>query len=841
MKPIRRLAPFLLAVTLLVPAAPSVGATPVKTGVDGGWIDNIVCLNGTGYRTIWVDGRAETRCFDDGYIEGGPSQPVTPSPACVPGSGAFVRPRFVNARGEQKIRNGDGSGTVIDDYVLRAYLRQAEERVRQAIATYGNERSFYWRAAYPELVALELQIRPARVPKGDQLVGTDTVWRHVQSRLSTDDNALTERTAYFADKTREATAIRDTEIELDGYYGVSWVRLVDPRGTRLNLYDRTNVDAWPTLESIGSVDGLRRAISAAFGLSSPEEVVNTYLRRKFGEPLISSFGDPFTRSPLRDAYANDTWMRNGRGELLPFLIYAVERERNANGGWFVLDPVTGAETTEPMPFRPASTRQLVDSESEFRSLLSVEGGQHTKILIAALSPNRSNVYASYEVIDLLPALKSIVARNLRIQRGEPNTLDIFDGVEKQKFYVYPALTAPNMPEAANLCGPASFALNGPPRLNPIVIDPLRDFAFDSSYAGCKTKAASSLETWKANVKLNEATLTHGDSCWVDWMIWPIPEPTFNWDVSLLQYMNPVRYQPVVTGSVGNPVMLLARRSAGDIVYRDPDTKALTPIDRQVDVPLDANTKVGFALEPSVFNFTQVGLSAEIGIPGLGGQILARVSRTTDKAIEYDFPLTFERTALEQLQRPECRDLRDAATLLRRCGIGYDPDGASNDGKGEWFYRVHLRTWYGGAFYAPEANFEFPEVRGLFYTGTSSFVAETDFIPGISNTYPDRYTQLRNYNWPGGTNSSYQSWAMAFDGVGGPRILATGSIWDRMRAKAAAIPAYTLLNGTRYPVLDVSGPSELCNTPAPIGSADTVDRSQVCVDIYVRSRQPLLDR
>lgn len=834
----RLLFSLLIGASLLVP----VGApAPISAGVDGGWIDNANCI-GTGFKTVWGTGdSSETQCLDDGFVEGGDPVAYTPSPACVPGSGAFVRPRYVNTKGEQKIRGGDGTGTIIDRSIVRSYLLQAEARVWAAIKASGNQQSFYWRAAYPELIALELQISPTSVRKGDSF-GNEIAWRHVQTRLVSNAGDLTERTKYFADITKNATALKATDINLNGYYGTGWVTLDNPRATQAYLFPSIEnrgvaPDSWPTLSRIGSVAGLERTIAGAFGLNTTDAVVNTYIRRNFfGESLAEAYGPRFS-NPLRSAYENDTWMRNGNGDLLPFIVYSRSQEQNILGGWTVLDTTTFPviDTGEPMPYGPM---RRIDSASEFSSLLAGEA-DHIKIQVAALIPNRITPFYDFNTGNLEDALWSIINRNLYISRGTQNSLDIFDGVGAKKYYIYPAFTAPNMPAAANLCGATSYQVTDPTG-NPMTIAPLRDFAFDDSYAGCKTKAANSLESWRSNVRGSAAAA--GDSCWIDWMIWPIPEPQFNWDLSLLQNMHAVTYTPTAIGSVGNPVTLTARRNGGYVVYRDTATGTLTPIERNTDKTLEANLSVGFALEPSVFNFTQVGVSAEVGIPGLYGQglpygqVLSRISRQTDPGSEYNIPLTFERTALEQLQRTNCKTFT-ATDLMRRCGIGYDPDGPNNDGKGEWFYRVHLRTWYGGAFYAPEANFEFPEVRGLFYNDTSSFTAETDFKPGVPGSYPDYVSQVRNYSWPSGASSAYQSWSMAFPGVSGPRITATGKTWDEMRTKAAGVPAYTYSNGSRYPILDVSGPGDYCFEKDSAGRCAWASY----VDVYVRSRQPILDR
>jgi hypothetical protein len=280
-----------------------------------------------------------------------------------------------------------------------------------------------------------------------------------------------------------------------------------------------------------------------------------------------------------------------------------------------------------------------------------------------------------------------------------------------------------------------------------------------------------------------------------------------------------------------------------VAYRD-DVGALTNIPRYT-----TNKSNAVATLPTYYNVTQVGVTAEVGVPGAGGFIAqgGRVARTTDKGTEYDLKLTFTQTPLERLQSTDCRNL-SVATLLRDCGIGYD---AVNK---EWYYNVRIRTWYGGVYYAPAAEMNDPKLRGLFNP------LHTVGVSAFRNATPRR---IRNFAWPGDATGYLQQTAIRFpgsgDGISSPLFGSlstwTGTDLSYLRAMVCmsdglsdacanpapdpSRPAYTYSQpgfptGAFYPLFDASGGrAGVC----PVGS----DGTSCAVKVYVRSRQPLIDR
>ena len=250
-----------------------------------------------------------------------------------------------------------------------------------------------------------------------------------------------------------------------------------------------------------------------------------------------------------------------------------------------------------------------------------------------------------------------------------------------------------------------------------------------------------------------------------------------------------------------------------------------------------------------YNLTQVGVTAEVGVPGSGGFIVqgGRVARATDKGTEYDLKLTFTQTPLERLQSADCRKLSNA-TLLKTCGIGYD---AVNK---EWYYNVRIRTWYGGIYYAPGAEMNDPKLRGLFNP------YHTVGIGGYVSAIPKR---IRHFYWPGDVTGFNQQTGIRFpgsgDGIASPLFgsLSTWSGADLSYLKAMVCmsdgksdscgspspdpsrPAYAytqpgFATGAFYPLFDASGGA---SGACPVAS----DNTACAVRVYVRSRQPILDR
>ncbi len=760
----RRLLLAVLVATVLVPAAaPVLPAAPVLAA-DDSCEDNLsLGEGGDGVNYALLCGGS-----------GGSTTPPTSSgggPYCAAGWGYWTNPRYsdpstgraVTYAGDTAVSSG---GSVRDSVGLRAFYEQAWARASQSLRA-ANAGAYYWSGALPDITAMILQIEPV----------AGGAWRF--RRMSSNRERIWNADRQIADVIDGRLRVLPAP-GLPRGLGETITELTPSTATRFRAisFPRSTLD--------GGAGDLRSRILARVesgfaskyggGIFSINVIVNTWLT-----PSSNWHAGLLPAGALKSAYAGaDIKILNSTGKVRA----AFELTAEIGG-------VSRAITLDEVTALPADTQ----------------------ISVQAFTPNHRPVQAGLDKEELYGQLVSVVARNLSKQPGQ-TTIDQYglgSGYDASRYYAFPVFHAPSQVASPGVCSNDRFNLSAVGVTVKHLIDPWDRGSAD--FNGCRTIAVHDLASFNRN--LTETGDLRGGACWLNWRIIRIPEPRFRWDESLNGLLPAVAYLPLASGAVGDSITLRAHRnSGGSVSYRDGVIEQVIPWSE--DRASTVTSSYGVPRQATYFNFTQVGVSAEVGVPGAGGQILARVTRASSKGSEYDLVLTFARTALAQYQTAACRSL-SRADLMTRCGIGYDAT------RKEWYYRVRLRTWYGGVYYAPGASLSTPRLRGLFNTKHTAGLPST-----LTSANPDR---IRAYRWPA-VNGVFQDTAMAFAGRSGPRFLTTGGAWTTMRSLAASIPAYTASSGSVYPIADVSSGIDGC-------SSGFADGSRCYVNVYVRSRQPIL--
>lgn len=820
----------------------------MPTGVDGGV--GSVCPPGYMY-----NGAIDTYGTDFFYtclLEGGGGvdvEPVGNEPWCSAGWGRWANPRYVEkSTGTPKV---DETETAVDPQILRDFFRQAWFRSRAAFIASGmNPDGFIWHGAASELTALTLQIEKSSDPNASSSGGWIYHGRPMAERGKTwSVTTINGKTVSRAQDRLIYTQLGSKKI--DTALPETILAPSNEAGTQIGMtswVEITPVDDFPVNPDGTTGDGIideqdTRAIASVDDvIRMMESRIASLSRNNGAEPLSL---DEFAAAHLLP-YRGWT-PRESDGDWDPLLpagalrnafTAAAQDGRVISGGHFLLYKFSGGDPRTIVPFTDAAIAALKPTD---------------RIMVTALTPNRSSVATTTDSERLFQALLSIVKRNLlkeRLDLGVPDlSPDIVEGRVSKKVlrnhYIFPAFHAPSEVDRPGLCQSgrttpwgAYSVFTSPQNID---VKPLRawDTSDQATYNGCLTRFVYDLASYNRRI---DATNMRGNACWLNWREREIPEPMFKWSDAINGYMPQVSYHPFAEGTVGQPVRLFAHRDKANYVSYPEKVGGNTfevPIpwtsDLSSEVVCTGSAKCGVELKPTLFNLTQIGVSAEVGVPGdpsagYGGRVLQRITRTDAAASSYDFDLIFAQTPLEALQTPGCRKWATEKELLDWCGIGYSKE------KQEWFFRVHVRPWYGGVYYSALADLTTPKLRGLFND------EHTTGLPKVlTDLSPDR---IRDYTYPG----PYQSWAMRFDRAGGvtadgPRFELDGGDWTVMRSLAAEIPAYTLMRGSYYPIADASGLNS-CESPYvdrdPAGQLYSTP-SRCFVDVFVRSRQPLLDR
>jgi hypothetical protein len=761
----RRFLLALLAAALLVPtAAPMLPTSPVLAA-DESCEDSL---------SLGDDGNGVNYALLCGG-SGGSTTPPTSSgggPYCAAGWGYWTNPRYADpSTGRAVTYAGDtavsSGGSVSDSPALRAFFDQAWARAGRAISgSRSNPEAFYWKGATVDIAAMILQIEPATA---------GGAWRF--RRMSTNR-------ARIWDASREVDDVVTGSLKNIPYPGA------DPR------YGETLAVMTPSYATRFRVTSFPRSLLTD---SATEPEILTRIAGSFGS-LVG--GGPMTMNYIVDTYLTpfDGWdaRQLPAGALKSAYAAAAIQIPNGTGrvrGAFELRAETG------------NTNRAITLDE----VAALPGD--TNISVYAYTPNHRPVQAGLDKDELYDKLVSVVTRNLAKQPGQ-KTVDEYGlgtSYDASRYYAFPVFHAPSRVASPGVCSNDEFSI---PRVAVTVQHLIKPWDTSSAdYNGCRTVAVHDLASFERNI--TAVGDLRGGACWLNWRVIRIPEPKFNWDEDLNGLLPAVAYLPTVSGAVGDRITLRAHRdSRGTISYRDGVFEQAIPWSE--DKQSTVTSTYGVPRQSTYFNFTQVGVSAEVGVPGAGGQVLARVTRTSAAGREYDLTLTFARTALAQYQTAACRNLsRDA--LRTYCGIRYDAT------RKEWYYEVRLRTWYGGVYYAPGSSLSAPRLRGLFNVKHTAGLPST-----LTSAAPDR---IRAYRWPA-VSGVFQDTAMAFAGRSGPRFVASGGAWSTMRSLAATIPAYTASSGSVYPIADVSGGIDSC-------TSGFADGSRCYVNVYVRSRQPIL--
>jgi hypothetical protein len=759
----RRFLLALLAAALLVPtAAPILPASPVlaadescedslSLGDDGNGVNYALLCGGSGGSTT-------------------PPRSSTGGPYCAAGWGYWTNPRYADpSTGRAVTYAGDTAvsrgGSVRDSAALRAFYEQAWARAGRAISGKDtNPSAFYWTGATVDIAAMILQIEPINITAG-------SAWRF--RRMSTNRERIWNAS-------REVADVVTGSIRVIPHPGV------DPR------FGETLTVMTPSYATRFWVTSFPRSLLTD---SATEPEILTRIAGSFGS-LVR--GGPMTMNYIVDNYLTpfDGWdaRQLPAGALKSAYAAAAIQIPNGAGrvrGAFELRAETGN-----------TTRAITLDE-----VAALPGD--TNISVYAYTPNHLPVQAGLDKEGLYDKLVSVVTRNLAKQPGQ-TSIDQYglpSGYDASRYYAFPVFHAPSQVAAPGVCSNDEFSLRRVGVTVEHLIKPWNTSSAD--FNGCRTIAVHDLSSFERNITAVGGL--QGGACWLNWRVIRIPEPRFKWDESLNGLLPAVAFLPTASGAVGDRITLRAHRnSGGSVSYRDGVFEQAIPWsdDKQSTV----TSPYGVPRQATYFNFTQVGVSAEVGVPGAGGQVLARVTRSSIAGREYDLVLTFARTALAQYQTAACRN-RSRDALRTYCGIRYDAT------RKEWYYEVRLRTWYGGVYYAPGASLSTPRLRGLFNTKHTAGLPST-----LTSAAPDR---IRAYRWP-----AVDDTAMAFAGRSGPRFELTGGAWTTMRSLAATIPAYTAASGSVYPIADVSGGIDAC-------ASGFADGSRCYVNVYVRSRQPIL--
>jgi hypothetical protein len=837
---IRLLCTLLLAITLFPVAeiaqpVPVVAAnTPAENCPPGYEAEYIAGESG-------ADGSEGTAvfCMSGGAGPEVPGPPKSLSPWCASGYGTWNNPLTTDLQtGEVVIASGTTAVTTkgaIGSLALESLYNEARRRAWLAARGAGAvSSSFYWNTGVIELTAMILQIEPVQ-SGGGAGGGRQTQWRfHNMSGAGT-----AYRTQYWL-KTLNST-LRDMRVIKKGTlravptgYGENRLTTSPADTTRFTV-----LSGFPASGLAPTSSSSKAAIEARIldevgssfankegntGYSySPEELAKLYL-----SPREGWTANELPAGTLRDAYYTKATMRWAPGGGAPRLAFDLS--------YFDIDPATGSYVG---PFPLGSAKDVAGLSAT--AVVSVD----------AYTPARQNLFGATTKELLFTQLQSVVKRNLTERKIGVMPVDNYGNVYKpENKYAFPIFHAPTPISAPkSVCTRDEFDLvssggAGSPPLRIVHPTPW----VQGSYNGCQTIAVWNPSTFAS-------AISNTGACWINWRIINIPEPRFLWSDKLYEFMPQVNVKQVaadgsrIGGAVYDPITITARRnSAGEVAYLKSGIPY--PIPRST-----TNKSLAVAVLPTYYNVTQVGVTAEVGVAGngntagAGGFIVqgGRVARTTPTGIEYDLKLTFTQTPLERLQNSACRRL-SGATLLRICGIGYDTVNK------EWYYEVRIRTWYGGVYYAPGAAMLDPKLRGLFNP------LHTVGIRGFLSATPQR---IRNFSWPGNATGFIQQTGIRFPGSGAgitsplfsPLSGASAEDLDYLQEMVymsngmsalnrdpspdPSRPAYSYTppgfpTGSFYPLFDVSGGAAgLC----PVA----VDKTACAVRVYVRSRQPILDR
>lgn len=834
---------LLLAVTLLVPAAGVLPAQDVyAVEVNPQDFDCPPTGQAPG------DGIAfDFFCAGDGGPDGTVPVDVTDEPWCASGWGRWSYPRYADpVTGSTALER---EGTAVDPSVLEDVFQQAWSRASAGFNSAfgsGYRSALQWHDAIAEVTALILQMEKD---------STNNSWifhsRSLGQRGATWslDNNNQDRTISY---------LKDSSLKLvpnsnPAYAYEMEMRLTVPNGTRVWITAQKSRNSWfPVGEDTATTDPVTGGVLAGFE-NVPDGIIDQNDTRVFSSraDLIAATEDALSRyetvgdlydfadrylTPFKDWTINDL---PPNSPLKREYLWADGNGMRFNQGRYIAYKWLAGSSS---PQRIAI--------SEIRSLPI-----DARVGIVALTPNRESAAANTTYSSLFSALLGIVNRNLTKERTLSPTPDptIDIGVPRN-WYAFPAFHAPSKANYPMKCQPNTAVSSGRPYnsftlmsdpLIPILPNTLWD---TTSFNGCHTTQVGG-STPSLRMAAYRAAIVEtpgqggrtGDACWLNWRITPIPEPVFVWSNAIAGFMPQVVYHPSAEGTVGQPIKIVAHRnSQGYISYGRRVTGSSSLLESVIPWTSNLKSEVvckglaacGVELQPTYFNLTQVGLSAEIGVPGSGGTVLQRITRTDDKATTYDFSLIFDKTPLEILQTPFCKGRTTAAELLKWCGIGYDAM------KKEWYYRVDMRPWYGGVYYAPATRLLAPRVRGLFNDQT------TKPLPAaLTAATPEK---IRDYTWGG----SYQDWSMSFDGVTSPRFVESPQLWSALTAadsewivfasltKNMKTPAYTYKTGSYYPIADASGTGTCASPYIDPGFSEA---SRCYVKVFVRSRQPILDR
>ena len=762
--------------------------------------------------------------------------PRSSGPWCASGYNTWNNPLTIDKQTGEVIVAPGTTGVSVNGVAgspaLLALYNEARRRAWTAArAAGGISSSFYWTTGLVELTAMILQIEPV-TGGGGAGGGRTTQWRfhnmsgsgayRSQYWLKTLDGASRDMSAIVPGKLTPVPIIPKlreyqltttpgdtTKFWVTGKAPASWVgaRALAPDASA----SKTEIEA-----------NIFRAVGAKFaaleggnsgGAYSIQELADLYLT-----PNKAWNADLLSAGALKSAYYGATvqWPSAGPLRVAFDLVYSNT------------DPLTGVTTGGRI------------AEGDAARIASLPDS--AVIGISAYTPARQLLSGATTRDQLYKQLVSVVQRNLTGRKVGQMPFDDYGNVSKpENKYAFPIFHAPTPASApSSVCTRDEFTISN---ISPVIAVRHPTPWVPGSFNGCRTIGVSSAATF-------ESAITDVGACWINWRIINIPEPRFKWSDELYAFMPQVNVKQTtstntrISGAVYDPITIAARRNAaGEVVYRD-DVGAPTVIPRSTT---DKSNAV--ATLATYYNLTQVGVTAEVGVPGSGGFIVqgGRVARTTNKGTEYDLKLTFTQTPLERLQNADCRKLSND-TLLKTCGIGYDTVNK------EWYYNVRIRTWYGGIYYAPGAEMNDPKLRGLFNP------YHTVGISGYVSAIPKR---IRHFAWPGDATGFNQQTGIRFpgsgDGIVSP-LFGSLSSWsgaDLAYLKAMVCmsdgksdscgnpspdpsrPAYAytqpgFATGAFYPLFDASGGK---TGACPVAS----DNTACAVRVYVRSRQPILDR
>jgi hypothetical protein len=763
---------------------------------------------------------------------GGDTPIAPPAPYCASGQDPWNRPLTNDATGAVVVapvttaasEGGRAGGPALQDFFNEARLRAA------SAARNGGARldAFYWQTGLTELTAMILQIEPTLV-RGDSLSSAAWKWRFVNMR-----GKSSERSRYWEFMPEPDGSSREVLTVVPGtlvaerhpvYTAEKVYRTSRASATRVTIASEVSVgsllaEAGVTDPATATAADLRAGIYAKIGsaldtFDSPADLADYYFTPG---PRWTSANLP-AGSMLRRAYESATMRWPSQSSGAPVRL-AVD----------VRIGTTWLGNIADLLARPIETTVRIDVYTPAR-----------KVLIGATTSS-----------SLYDRLLEIVQRNLdRKDRVGDLPFDDYGPYTRkpENKYAFPVFHAPSTASSsAAVCGSPGFSITG---VSPTLTIPAPTWT-PGSFSGCPAVRIGSLSAYQSQ-------MTKKSSCWLHWLIRDIPDPVLAWSDRFFEQLPDVEVRQSraanvrISGTTNTPITLeMLRDTTGRISYRASDGP-IEPIDRSI-------TKKSFAVARSgtFYNFTQLGISAEVGTPGRGGFIVTggRVARRSIAAPEYNLSLVFAQTPLERLQLRECRG-RSAADLLRLCGIAYDATAK------EWYYQVRIRTWYGGVYHAPDQDFrDDAQLRGFFNPVHTPGIRGTLVTTLNGVRYPDS-SRIRSFSWPGDPGGSLQRSGIRFlpyrTGAGftspdfstylaGSWPAADRAYFEELRCLSLGNssicgdptpqprrPAYTYSSGSFYPLFDSSGGAGgACASTGTTGSG-------CAVRVYVRSPQPQVDR